>query len=1636
MAQPIVNEIQPIDSPLVNETAPKVDLQNLLKLLGNNPSILPQIENLIKEAQTKEQAMNQRTERQIKNEAKRKEKALPIYYKREEILNHVKENRFTIVVGDTGCGKSTQLPQYLFEEYETRPGAKILWVLPRKLPTLSLSERVCEEMEITWGQEIGYEVPNKQNYSEKTSLRFVTDAILINELISKRKKSMIRRIKLDYSIIVLDEVHERNLYTDILLASLKDICLESEMKLLVTSATINEKVFEDYFKVKAIHVEGRPYPVEIDYYPQDSNENLRQQISSFEHISHMANTISNVIQKMEDESYPYRGHILVFTSGVDDIYRLSTRLSEYEIDSEKFEILPLHGLLRHEEQKAIFRTCEGMIKIILSTRMAETALTIEGVRVVIDIGFDKESVYDAVKRMTIIENKFIPQSSAIQRAGRAGRTTNGLCIRLYSHEQFQKLSRNKVSEIQRMDLGKVALKLKAMGVPKISEFDFVEKPVEGTLQQTVEHLKELGALNKHNENLTRIGEAMLQLDTDPDFSKVILEGVERGCEHEVIDIIAMIGINSRLFSRGFDEETKELADIQKYEICQNTGDLMTLLNLYRTWLNQPSKDYQSSWCHSYYLRYSSFNDAKKTSKDLERGLHVAKRLLENQLDQGYQLYREEDYREERKFIKMNKEEQENKESLILKCFLKAFYQNVCLYTGISQLGYILLRDNMILKLHGASSLALLQEYPKYLFCLDINKANYNHTKVVSKIQQEWIEELFPGYKEKENFKFLNNQYKFHKLIAPRLGRQVLKTFLDYKQIELEDNPEYQGISFFADFKEGELIAYTYSQDFDQVKQKMRSALKETIQTLEQETREISMTNHTRGIFQAGGEVREILLNNESISVKFDAFDPSWDGAKIYKAFSKAGKIAQIGLIEFDRETQLKHGVVRMNSRNDVEKIMEFYRQKGLGEFKSEKSLINPSLELMETSLKGISKRALRVKIEWYAGKSDGAAHLVFKTSENANMFIQRVFSLKPKLKGSDVLYEPALPFYDIEDTSQMVLLKLTKNPKNLLLKNLKIDIDEVDIENMIRDYKLDNGGHVHIKVFRSPYQGELIIAPEDIPSEIYTELIKQQIFTKLMISEEDILRINVYKPYEQTKVQVKGIAVNLGKADYKRSVEVDVFDYTTARKIIDYFDENINFDILTLGRLHCKLNFTRRRKIKWFQYRIIQKELKETISDLIDKMKNSVIFHEPREQNENQNGKVPRDVSLRIIANDPLRLDECCKAIDPIVNGVPFYLKTVAQMKKARSEQMKQNYEQIEARHGVYINLRFKNKFLQVLGEKESRRLALEELENIFNTVEQVGWTEAKVNFKHRPVQHLLKNNAAKLAEIESKYIEEIKNEDDTRVQRKTLQIRYSLIHKEIIIKGKPGTVAEAVKEIRDLVYQKEEKEDLADNECPLCLSEVIDGYRLQLCGHNFCSTCIETELDERLNNSSDFPFYCSQCKSQAEGKPELKVMKICVKDLTNLLRASRVKVLWEKSLECYLLKNSALYFQCFSPDCPQIFRHNGQREFTCDYCLKSFCKDCQENAHGDSQCEKDARAELIKSLEEAGKDFRECPGCKMIIEKVAGCFKMHCQKCHTIFCWLCREMFYTDSETYKHLTQVHQKIGDIDPQNDDLDFD
>ena len=525
-------------------------------------------------------------------------KSLPIYQFRDDLLQAINDYQVLIIVGETGSGKTTQIPQYLHEAGYTKDGMKVGCTQPRRVAAMSVAARVAEEMGKKVGNEVGYSIRFEDNTSDKTILKYMTDGMLLREFLTEPDLGA-------YSALMIDEAHERTLHTDILFGLVKDIArFRPELKLLISSATMDAQKFAKYFDDAPIfNIPGRRYPVDIHYTPQPE-------------ANYLAAAVTTVFQIHITQG---RGDILVFLTGQEEIESAEMSLQETarKLGSKVPEMIicPIYANLPSELQAKIFEpTPPNARKVVLATNIAETSLTIDGIVYVIDPGFVKENVYNARTGMESLVVTPCSRASANQRSGRAGRVAPGKCFRLYTKFAFHnELDDSTMPEIQRTNLNSVVLLLKSLGINNLIEFDFMDPPPAETLIRALENLYALGALNDQGE-LTKMGRQMAEFPTDPMLARAILAADKHGCVEEVLSIISMLGESSALFYRPKDK--KLLADsARKRFTVHGGGDHLSLLNIWNQWVDS---EFSYVWARENYLQQRSLTRARDVRDQLAK----------------------------------------------------------------------------------------------------------------------------------------------------------------------------------------------------------------------------------------------------------------------------------------------------------------------------------------------------------------------------------------------------------------------------------------------------------------------------------------------------------------------------------------------------------------------------------------------------------------------------------------------------------------------------------------------------------------------------------------------------------------------------------------------------------------------------------------------------------------------------------------------------------------------------------------------------------------------------------------------------------------------------------------------------------
>ena len=512
--------------------------------------------------------------------------SLPVSQRKAEIEKLLSEHQVIVVAGETGSGKTTQLPKMCLELGFGNLGM-IGHTQPRRIAARSVAVRIAEELETELGGLVGYKVRFNDLISDNTQIKLMTDGILLAEIQTDRFLNQ-------YSCLIIDEAHERSLNNDFILGYLKQLLpRRRDLKLIITSATIDVERFSKHFNnAPIIEVSGRTYPVEVRYRPvveEDDQDQLQG--------------ILNAVDELQAEG---RGDILIFMNGEREIRDTAEALQKQNL--KHTEILPLFARLSAQEQNKIFHP-SGLNRIVLATNVAETSLTVPGIKYVIDPGTARISRYSYRTKVQRLPIEPISQASANQRKGRCGRVSEGICIRLYSEEDFNSRPEFTDPEILRTNLASVILQMTALGLDDIEAFPFVDAPDKRHIQDGIKLLEELGAFeivrtkSGEKRQLTVTGRQLAQLPVDPRLAKMLLSSVSQGALHEVMIIVAALSIQD---PRERPQEKQQASDEKHRRFADKKSDFLAFLNVWRYLQEQQkelSKNQFRRQCQKDFLNY-------------------------------------------------------------------------------------------------------------------------------------------------------------------------------------------------------------------------------------------------------------------------------------------------------------------------------------------------------------------------------------------------------------------------------------------------------------------------------------------------------------------------------------------------------------------------------------------------------------------------------------------------------------------------------------------------------------------------------------------------------------------------------------------------------------------------------------------------------------------------------------------------------------------------------------------------------------------------------------------------------------------------------------------------------------------------
>ncbi|XP_011606913.1 probable ATP-dependent RNA helicase DHX34 [Takifugu rubripes] len=498
---------------------------------------------------------------------RRDQKNLPIFQYRDKIVDLIRLHPVVVVAGDTGCGKSTQVPQYLL----SAGFSHIACTQPRRIACISLAKRVSFESLNQFGSKVGHQIRFETTRTKATKLLFLTEGLLLRQIQHDRTLAQ-------YQVVIVDEVHERHLHCDFLLGVLRTLVAERpDLRLILMSATINIKLFSDYFRsAPVLQVPGRLFPIQVTYQPIPPEE----QASRSEKMD--PRPYLRILQGI-DQRYPpeERGDLLIFLSGLAEISTIQEACQIYATHTRRWIVLPLHSTLSLAQQDKVFDISPtGVRKCIISTNIAETSVTIDGVRFVVDSGKVKEMSFDPKAKMQRLQEFWISRASSEQRKGRAGRTGPGVCYRLYAESDYDAFAPYPVPEIHRVSLDSLILQMKSMDLGDPLSFVFIDPPPAASIQTAITYLKEQGALDRRGE-LTSIGSLLAQLPVDVVIGKMLVLGSLFNLVESVLTVAAALSVQSPFLRSS--QHNPDCATARQ-SLHSNQGDPFTLLNTFNAWV--------------------------------------------------------------------------------------------------------------------------------------------------------------------------------------------------------------------------------------------------------------------------------------------------------------------------------------------------------------------------------------------------------------------------------------------------------------------------------------------------------------------------------------------------------------------------------------------------------------------------------------------------------------------------------------------------------------------------------------------------------------------------------------------------------------------------------------------------------------------------------------------------------------------------------------------------------------------------------------------------------------------------------------------------------------------------------------------
>ena len=1527
-------------------------------------------------------------------EVQRYDKALPIYAHRLNFMKTVKAHQVCILIGETGSGKSTQLVQYL-SEAEYASNGLIVCTQPRKLAAISLAEHVSREVDEKVGETYGY-VAARSKRSAKTEVLYMTDHTLLNECIEDPYLHK-------YSCLVIDEAHERSIHTDILIAFIKR-CLpyREDLKVIITSATIDPTLFSIYFNhCPIIEVPGRTYPVQVNWdLPEVS-------ILERDYVSEAVSKVRDIhISKWNEP-----GDVLVFLTCPAEIER-ACKLAKETLKNNA-TVLPLHGKLQPEDQQKIFECTErGKRKVVFSTNVAETSVTIPGIVYVIDTGLSKELCYDPQKNMNSLEIRPISKSSADQRKGRAGRTCPGKCYRLYSEMDYANMRNNSTPEILRITLAFAVIKLYEFGIQDIHSFEFVESPDRKALDEAIENLNFLGAIK--DGKLTKLGEKMAFLPLEPNLSKVLLDAIDKGIGMEAAAAVAVSTLAGRVFFRPVATESQEESDKKKLTFCQQSGDQMTYLHTYFEW-SLRSRKHQTQWCMENYVNAKSMRMIQQVVEEL---LFILKQKLHSSK------------------IPDKITSLDEADKILPKLFFDSFLRNICIHLGHNRVGYWsekLPTEQLVI--HYGSSLHHLNSVPQYVVYETTQKTSQHFLLQALPVREEWIQEAVRMGKlpchplDNSLFQFYQVSPLCFSNLGPRMVMKLSQKYPQNRSIPVSEFAEFEVQPVFELLRnQGTLKVFSQDSYHDCVCASVSNQIESVKQYLKEETHRcgiLSENDDVKIIIGVGGCIQRILMPGDFQTIVVRGLCNRYIPDAQYELESY-GKCTS----DITSNQKGKLLFVKFSNPTDAAKAL---RHRFV-------AFSDPEVKIM--NCREQNRNQFCLKIEWWRRKRRDYGFVNFKIDQGEfHTLFYPLFRNRVEIidQESGLHFDPtwdrcSIRICGVKNYMSEKYISSRLSYHGLLLCEYDIFFLYSDAFEETEESLLEHRDRLDAKLAQHASKSKYYV-------EFATPTLKSTMYRAFVNFDDSALCSKMFRCFRR---EFKGAASN-DDVDLSSNSESDdgdiIYDeyeegelvgdsddeyedgelvgdsddeYEDGELVGDSDDDDDDGDSIE-GQpdylVEMKLTSSTRYTKKVFS--VIKPSIK-CIRQCFVTSQLVTIDYDRKDHWEN--------TFVNITASDIDAFTEAKEALAKAVEPDIVHFTDCKQSQYASTTNFRKTITEIQTHTSTYIKINassLSTSSIVIYGTQEQRDIAKQEVDLHFQENLSNGVECFEVNLKeHGPglMKHLIRehgNDVSRLSDV-------IKGIVATRLnpRRQILTLFATEAGHQSFLQSLDSFKP---KNVTPQVQPPDVSTDIS--ECCVCFESHSSKrrktffYRLELCGHVYCKECIQQQLE---STSIEFPVTCAadQCDEQLVWRDFDNLFKDKVKMLRDITSAS---------LKSYIARNSDIVHNCITPDCEMIYTvSNDGKRFICRKCSANICTKCHTTWHeGFDTCgafknRSSGDKEFRKWMSGNKKNRKNCPKCQVPIEKSAGCQHVCCAQCKAHICWNCLKYFETSPSCYQHLHAKH----------------